>query len=277
MHVILTGGTGTIGLPVLHRCLSTPDITRLSVLSRRPFELPTGPTTNVSDPAYDTSKAEIIVHTDYTSYPAELLDRLRGAQAVIWAQGVSQSEVPKDVYTQITYDAPLAAAKAFSSLPSSPPFTFVYVSAAGADPTEKTWALFGKVKGRAERELLTLADTLKADAPAASSPLLRAFNVRPTGVMPGRLYPEAERERPWSYRYIIPLLMPPMRFLAPSMLSPTDEIATVLVDLALGKFPDEFKVNEDGGRLKGEGIEGGRTIVASAMRRWAALRGVVGA
>ncbi|TRM59819.1 hypothetical protein BD626DRAFT_408557 [Schizophyllum amplum] len=268
MHVILTGATGTIGLPVLHRCLSTPDITRLSVLSRRPFELPTGPTANVSDPAYDISKAEIIVHTDYTRYPVELLDRLRGAQAVIWAQGVSQSEVPKDIYTQITYDAPLAAAKAFSSLPSSPPFTFVYVSGEGADPTEKTWTLFGKVKGRAERELLALADTLKADAPATSSPLLRAFNVRPAGVMPGRLYPHAERDRPWSYRYIFPLMMPAVRFLAPSMMSPTDEIATVLVDLALGNIPDEFKV---------EGDEGGRTIASGAMRRWAALRGVVGA
>ena len=44
---------------------------------------------------YDPSKLEVIVHTDYASYPPELQERLRGARAAIWAQGISQTEAPK--------------------------------------------------------------------------------------------------------------------------------------------------------------------------------------
>jgi malate/lactate dehydrogenase len=89
MHIILTGATGTIGYPVLQLCLASPKVTRLSILSRRPFDLPSGD--NV-----DTKKAQIILHEDYTNYPVELADQLKGAEACIWAQGVSQKDVPKE-------------------------------------------------------------------------------------------------------------------------------------------------------------------------------------
>jgi len=89
MHLIVTGATGWVGYGVLQHCLANPNVTRLSILSRRNFELPTSP-------QYDASKANIIVHKDYTSYPAQILDQLKGAEGVVWAQGISQTEVNRE-------------------------------------------------------------------------------------------------------------------------------------------------------------------------------------
>jgi hypothetical protein len=242
MHIILTGATGTVGAAVLQRCLSSPNITQLSILSRRQFLLPTG-----ND--LDVHKARVIVHEDYSSYPDELLSStLRGAEACIWAQGVSQAEVPKDEYIRITHDYPLAAAKAFSSLSDTGKFNFVYVSGEGADPTEKTFTLFGKIKGRAEAALLALPSTSAYSA-------LRVYNVRPGYVDP----PKHHRPRSAVRKIVEFVVAPSLRLLIPSQVSPTGILSKVLVDLATG----------DGNALQGEsGIEaGGRTVRSLAIRR----------
>ncbi|KAF9447708.1 hypothetical protein P691DRAFT_801893 [Macrolepiota fuliginosa MF-IS2] len=244
MHIILTGATGTVGSAVLRQCLTSPNVTKLSILSRREFALPTGDNLN-------TSKAEIIVHANYTEYPSELLDKLKGGDSCIWAQGISQSQVSKDEYVQITHDYPLAAAKAFSSLSNSGKFNFVYVSGEGADPTEKTFMYFGKVKGRAEKALLSLSTQPDHGA-------LRLFNVRPGYVWPE----EYDRARSLPQKFLDRTLAPILERCAPSQMSPTRLLASVLVDLATG----------DGEPLSGDGIEAeGRTLRNVAVRRLAGL------
>jgi uncharacterized protein YbjT (DUF2867 family) len=88
MHIILTGGSGTVGYGALRHCLASTAVTQLSILSRRQFTLP-------DDDGLDVQKARIIVHEDYSTYPEELLRTLTGAVGCIWAQGVSQSDVAK--------------------------------------------------------------------------------------------------------------------------------------------------------------------------------------
>ncbi|KIY53879.1 hypothetical protein FISHEDRAFT_32388 [Fistulina hepatica ATCC 64428] len=252
MHVILSGATGTVGWPTLQRCLATPAITRLTILSRRQFDLPTPPT-------LDTSKARIIVHEDYTTYPESLLSKLRGAEACIWAQGISQTEVNKDAYVRITHDSPLAAARAFAGLSDTGKFNFVYVSGEGADETEKSSTLFARVKGRAENALIALPKELFA---------LRTFNVRAGGV-----FPRAKRPQHSFMRRVLventtaPLLAGVIRVLIPSLYCPTPELSAVLVDLAIG----------DGSPLPaGPGIQAdGHTIRNSAIRARAKDLGAV--
>lgn len=85
MHLILTGATGLVGTAALHHLLSAPSVTKVTILSRRPVPL-----------AANNPKVTTIIHEDYTSYPPALLADLKGAQACIWALGVSINDVPKE-------------------------------------------------------------------------------------------------------------------------------------------------------------------------------------
>ena len=85
MHIILTGATGTLGLATLQHILSSPSITRLSILSRRPVTLAEG-----------HEKAEVIIHKDFETYPDEVLEKLKGAKGCVWALGISQTKVGKE-------------------------------------------------------------------------------------------------------------------------------------------------------------------------------------
>jgi uncharacterized protein YbjT (DUF2867 family) len=85
MHLILTGATGLVGSGVLHSMLTTPTITKVSVLSRRPVPMAEG-----------HSKVNVIIHQDYENYPSELMQQLKDADGCVWAQGISQTKVGKE-------------------------------------------------------------------------------------------------------------------------------------------------------------------------------------
>jgi N-acetyl-gamma-glutamylphosphate reductase len=74
MKVILSGATGFIGGEVLTQALAHPSITSLICLSRR--ALPESVTTN--------PKVKVIIVSDFTSYPPEILAQLEGAGCCIW-------------------------------------------------------------------------------------------------------------------------------------------------------------------------------------------------
>jgi uncharacterized protein YbjT (DUF2867 family) len=85
MHLILTGATGLVGSGVLHSMLTTPTITKVSVLSRRPVPMAEG-----------HSKVNVIIHKDYENYPSEIMQQLKDADGCVWAQGISQTKVGKE-------------------------------------------------------------------------------------------------------------------------------------------------------------------------------------
>jgi hypothetical protein len=117
--------------------------------------------------------------------------------------------------------------------------------------TEKTWMFFGKIKGRAEKALLSLPSQ-------QAYTTLRPFNVRPAAVIP----PQHHRERSFGARILDNTLVPLVQALAPSQASPTGPLASVLVDLATG----------NGEPLSGEGVEAeGRTLRNTAVRRLGGL------
>jgi len=89
MHLILTGATGLVGSGVLNHMLQTPSITQISILSRRPVAQAEG-----------HPKAKVIIQEDFSSYSEDVLRELKGAEGVVWAQGISQTQVSKE------YDVP---------------------------------------------------------------------------------------------------------------------------------------------------------------------------
>ena len=85
MHVLLTGATGLVGTAVLDAMIRAKDITKITVLSRRPIKF-----TN------DDDRINVIIHKDFSSYDPSLLDKLQGAEACVWAQGINQYQVSKE-------------------------------------------------------------------------------------------------------------------------------------------------------------------------------------
>ncbi|KAJ7144289.1 hypothetical protein C8R44DRAFT_973872 [Mycena epipterygia] len=236
MHLILTGATGTVGSPILRHCIASPQITRLSILARYDFAFP---------PDFDASKAHVLVHKNFSVYGPDVLAQLEGAEGCIWAQGTSQNAVRVEEYVRITYAFPVAAAEAFASLSGSAPFKFVHISGKGAVSNA---SLYGRTKARAEKALLALADDPRYSA------LLRVFNVRPAYV--DTLRPGAGIARKAVYYGLAPVL----RRLAPGSVTPTDALARVCVDLALGDGHALVPMGEDI-------IAEGRTLLSASLRR----------
>nr|GAT57397.1 predicted protein [Mycena chlorophos] len=214
-HIILVGATGTVGNGVLRAALASDRVSKVSILSRREFTLP----------EINREKAQIILQTDYTQYPDSVLERLKGADACIWAQGVSQNAVNEQDYLRITFDFPVASAKAFSSLSDKGHFNFVHVSGEGADPAEKAWSLYGKIKGRAERVLRELTQT----EPYTS---LRVYNVRPALVAPAPGHQSPALDAHIATKHVIVGALRLLRL--ERYVSPTDTMGKVFLDLALG-------------------------------------------
>lgn len=248
-HMIVTGATGTAGSAILAECLASPVVAKVSVLSRRPVKQ-----------AENNPKASVILHSDYGSYPPTVLEQLRGATGCIWAQGRSSLGMNEAEYTTLTHDWPLAAAKAFADLPGDQgTMKFVYISGEGADPDEKARAMFGRIKGRAEKDLVTAA---AATANETTTPALAVYNLRP-----GVIDPMGKRsaDQPFSIARHVPVAIvgSAIKVLYPSMHTPATKLAQVALKLATG---DAAPVPS------GKGVyAGGWTLDNSVIRKLAGL------
>ncbi|KAL2173957.1 uncharacterized protein P884DRAFT_210237 [Thermothelomyces heterothallicus CBS 202.75] len=241
MHLILTGATGLVGTAALDAMIKCKDVTKISVVSRRPVK-------------FTDDRINVIIHKDFASYDKDLLDKLQGAQACVWALGISQTQVSKEDYITITKTYPLAAAKAFQSLASraenSQPFHFVYVSGNGATFTPGPLTpFFGRIKGETE---LALAEMQKSNPST-----LRATTVRPgfvdwTGHAEIKPFlPELGMLRSMAGSIMSPI----MKHAAKSKWSPTEHLGKFLTGMAMGMWDNA---------LDGQGVErlhGGFTIV----------------
>ena len=87
MHLILTGATGLVGSGVLDAMIKMKDISKISILSRRPVKM----AEDAKDP-----RINVILHKDFERYDSALLRQLEGANGVVWALGISQSAVTKE-------------------------------------------------------------------------------------------------------------------------------------------------------------------------------------
>lgn len=140
MKLVITGATGTAGSEVVNQALLDPDVEKVLVLSRRPLSL-------------KHPKLDVVLHEDYTNY-SNVLPLMKGFDACLWCLGISQNAVGEKEYIEITYDYAMAAAKAMA--PSKDGFVFCFLSGSGADIDEKSRFLFGRIKGRTEKDLMSL-------------------------------------------------------------------------------------------------------------------------
>jgi len=140
MRMVIFGATGMVGQGGLRECLRDPQVTRVLAVGRRP--------TGVSHP-----KLAELVRGDFHDW-SDADGTLAGYDACFFTLGVSAAGMSEADYTRTTYDLTLAAATTLARL--NPGMTFIYVSGAGTDSTERGRMMWARVKGRTENALLRL-------------------------------------------------------------------------------------------------------------------------
>ena len=196
-----------VGQGVLRECLLDPEIDLVETIGRS--------ATRVKHP-----KLKELVHADLFHY-ADLETELRGFDACFFCLGVSSAGMSEAEYERLTYTLTLAAARALCAL--NPQMTFVYVSGAGTDSTEKGRLAWARVKGRTENELLRM-------------PFEGAYMFRPGAIQP--MHGEVSKVKLYRLLYAMTgLLLPVLRRLAPNYILTTEEMGRAMIQVAKRGFP----------------------------------------
>ncbi|GAA5822171.1 hypothetical protein JCM11251_004880 [Rhodosporidiobolus azoricus] len=247
MKLIITGATGTAGSEVLRQALLDERVRAITVLTRRPLPPHVAP----SSPS---PKLRVLIHEDFSAYSPTLLSQLKGYDACIWALGTSSVGMKEAEYEKITVDYAVEAAKAFEGLKAEEgadvgeakakeKFVFAYVSGEGADQREgKSWQMFGRVKGKAERTLASL--------PSSGAPHLAPFSFRPGGIDPIHSVPDAH----FFYRPPFSVLFWGMRKFLPSLMIRTDVLAHGMIEACLRGSSGHIDGWEGKGQVGNEGV-----------------------
>jgi uncharacterized protein YbjT (DUF2867 family) len=140
MRVILFGGTGMVGQGVLRECILDPDVTKVLSVVRSPG--------GKSHP-----KLHELVHRDFLDF-SNVASELSGYDACFYCLGATSAGKSEAEYTRITYDITVAAGHVLAGMNAG--MTFVFVSGAGTDSTEKGRTMWARVKGKAENALFRL-------------------------------------------------------------------------------------------------------------------------
>jgi uncharacterized protein YbjT (DUF2867 family) len=140
-------------------------------------------------------------------------------------------------YSKVTFDLPLAAARAL--LEQNPTLTFIYVSGEGTDSTEKGRTMWARVKGKTENALLALG-------------FRRAYMFRPGFIRPL----DGIKSKTASYRMVYALLgpaFPVVKALAPTHVTTTRNVGQAMIRVALNGYEKPVLENPDINAVAGEG------------------------
>lgn len=200
MQVIIFGANGAVGAECVRQAINDKNIEHITAVTRRPL-----------DKKIISDKLTNVIHTDFFDYNT-LLNLFETHQACIWALGISQNVVSEAEYIKITHDYTLSAAKAIASV--KPNMRFIFVSGMGADSTENSRFLFGRIKGKTENDLIK------------DSGLTEVYTVRPAGI----LFSEAISHKPWYERASLPVLYL-IRFIKPSWIINSIALARAILHI----------------------------------------------
>lgn len=215
MKIVLFGATGMVGQGVLRACVLADDVERVLAVGR-------------SATGQKHEKLRELVHADLADLSA-VESELAGYDACFFCLGVSSAGVAEAAYRRVTYDFALAAARAL--LKQSPEMTFVFVSGAGTDGTERGRTMWARVKGETENALLVL-------------PFQAAYMFRPAFIQP--LHGITSRTKLYRVLYAaLSPLYPLLRAALPAYVTTTDEVGRAMLNAARRGAPKPVLENRD--------------------------------
>jgi uncharacterized protein YbjT (DUF2867 family) len=198
-HLVLVGATGMVGGYALRYALEHPTVERVTAIGRR--------TLGISHP-----KLNEILHPNFGDFSA-LAEPLSHQDAAIFCLGAYTGAVPDAELRTITVDYTVEFARVFHT--SSPNADFAFLSGQGADPTGNSRIAFARYKGEAENALL-----------AAGFHAVYIFR-------PAYIYPVKPRTEPNLGYRLLRAIYPVFRMLFPSQVIRADDLARVMVDVAV--------------------------------------------
>jgi uncharacterized protein YbjT (DUF2867 family) len=215
MNVLLFGATGMVGQGVLRECLLDPDVKLVQTVGRT--------VTGVENP-----KLREIVRQDLLHYEAVESD-LSGFDACFFCLGVSSSGMKEADYSRVTYEITMAAAEVLCRL--DPQMTFVFVSGAGTDSSERGRTMWARIKGKTENALMRL-------------PFAAAYMFRPGVIEPVH----GARSKTLAYRVIYSMvrpLVPLLRRAFPNYVLSTQEIGLAMLSIARHGYSKRILETQD--------------------------------
>ena len=219
MNIVLFGATGMVGQGVLRECLLDPDVNKVVAVGRQAV-------------TQRYSKLHNIVLPNMLDY-GKVSKKLSPFDACFFCLGASAAGMSERDYSRVTYDLTLAAAKAL--VRRNRRMTFVYVSGAGTDSSEKGNVMWARVKGRTENALFRL-------------PFKAAYMFRPSYIHPMHgavsktpLYRRLYQALDWMY--------PVLNRLFPNHVTTTEKVGRAMLAVAKRGYEKPILETKDINRL----------------------------
>jgi uncharacterized protein YbjT (DUF2867 family) len=202
VKVILFGATGMVGQGVLRECLLDPEVESVLAIGR-------GSTGQQHD------KLQEIVQKDLFELSG-VEGGLSGYDACFFCLGVSSAGMNEQAYRRVTYDLTISVAGTLARL--NPAMTFIYVSGAGTDSTERGRMMWARVKGKTENALLQM-------------PFRGAYMFRPGYIQP--LHGIRTKTKWYGALYaVMAPLYPVWKLLLPNLVTTTECIGRAMLKVA---------------------------------------------
>jgi uncharacterized protein YbjT (DUF2867 family) len=219
MKVLIFGATGMVGQGVLRQCLGDPEVELVVTVSRS--------AASEANSGFQGPKLREIVHPNLADL-STIESELSGFDACFFTLGISSAGMKVADYERVTYGLTLAAAEPLSRL--NPHMTFIYVSGAGTDSSERGSAMWARVKGRTENALLRLP--------------FSAYMFRPGIIQPL----DGIRSKTSGYRIsyaVIRPLLPLLHWALPNQVLTTREIGQAILAVAKRGYPKRILETKD--------------------------------
>jgi uncharacterized protein YbjT (DUF2867 family) len=211
LRIIVFGGTGMVGQGVLRECVLDSEVESVVSVVRRATAPSLGRKSDkvrevVPENFYDLSKVEA---------------NFAGYDACFFCLGVSSMGMKEEQYRRVTFDLTMVAARTLlrqNPTTASSGMTFIYVSGAGTDATERGRVMWARVKGATENALLQMG--FKA-----------AYMFRPGGIVP--LHGITSKTK--MYRVLYTAMKPALPLLLrlfPQYVTTTEQVGRAMLEVA---------------------------------------------
>ena len=208
MNVVIFGATGMVGQGVLLECIRSSAVSSITTITRRSL---------ASRPDWASPKVRQVVVKDVTAFESALGSDARSTfDACFFCLGVTSAGMGEQEYTKVTRDLTLAVAERLGR--TSKGLSFIYLSGAGSDSSERGSVMWARIRGQTENAVLAM-------------PSLSAYVMRPALIQPL----DGLRSTIGWYNVLYTVLSPVLRTMAaiaPSAATTTRNIGRAMITVA---------------------------------------------